>query len=112
MDSGETTSIVTLLTAKEHIDALQNNPERLSSWAEDPYLIRKYSLLMKMGKAAAPGQIGEIIVKGPDIMQGYWKEPALTGEAIIAGCMRTGDMARVDEEGYIYIVNTSSLIPK
>jgi len=101
---GETTSIVTLFTAKEHIEALQNNPERLSSCGR-PVFDSEVLVVDENGQEVAPGQIGEIIVIGPDIMQGYWKEPKLTGEAIIDGCMHTGDMARVDEEGFIFVVD-------
>jgi acyl-CoA synthetase (AMP-forming)/AMP-acid ligase II len=51
----------------------------------------------------SPGQLGEIIARGPNVMQGYWKRPEETNETLRGGWLRTGDMGTVDSEGYIYI---------
>ncbi|MBN2782458.1 MAG: AMP-binding protein, partial [Campylobacterales bacterium] len=51
------------------------------------------------------GEIGEIIVKGDCVMQGYYNNPDATNETIINGWLRTGDLAKVDEDGFIYIVD-------
>jgi fatty-acyl-CoA synthase len=59
----------------------------------------------KTGKDASPGEVGEIIIKGPTLMSGYWNRPDLTAETIRDGWLFTGDLARMDEEGYIYIVD-------
>ena len=59
----------------------------------------------KKGKEVGPGEIGEIIVKGPTVMSGYWNRPELTAETIRDGWLHTGDLARMDGEGYIYIVD-------
>jgi fatty-acyl-CoA synthase len=59
----------------------------------------------KMGKEVKPGEVGEIIVKGPTLMSGYWNRPDLTAETIRDGWLHTGDLAKTDEEGYIYIVD-------
>ena len=45
------------------------------------------------------------MVKGPQVMQGYWNHPAETAEAMPDGWLRTGDIASMDEEGYFYIVD-------
>jgi fatty-acyl-CoA synthase len=52
----------------------------------------------------APGESGEIIVKGPNVFSGYWNKPAETAEAMRRGWFHTGDMGRRDEEGFISIV--------
>jgi long-chain acyl-CoA synthetase len=56
-------------------------------------------------KELAQGEVGELMVKGPQVMQGYWNHPAETAEAMHDGWLRTGDIARMDEEGYFYIVD-------
>ncbi len=52
-----------------------------------------------------PGELGEIIVSGPNVMQEYWKRPKETAETLKGGWLRTGDVGMVDDEGYIYIVD-------
>ena len=49
------------------------------------------------------GEIGELLIKGPQVMKGYWHNPEATAQDIVNGWLRTGDLARVDEEGYFYI---------
>ena len=51
------------------------------------------------------GQIGEIVIRGHNVMKGYWRNPGATAETITDGWLKTGDLARVDEDGYFYIVD-------
>src|SRR5271166_5883826 len=51
------------------------------------------------------GEIGEIVIHGHNVMKGYWGNPEATAETITDGWLRTGDLARVDEDGYFYIVD-------
>jgi long-chain acyl-CoA synthetase len=53
----------------------------------------------------AEGEVGEIVIRGHNIMKGYWQRPDATAEAMRGGWFHSGDMARVDEEGYFYIVD-------
>ena len=58
------------------------------------------------GKVLATGEIGELCVKGPQVMKGYWQRPEETAKVIDGdGWLHTGDMARMDERGYFYIVD-------
>jgi len=50
---------------------------------------------------------GELLVRGPNVVQGYWNKPQATAEAFAEGWLHTGDIARVDEDGLIYIVDRS-----
>lgn len=51
------------------------------------------------------GQVGEVIARGPNVMQGYWKMPEATQDTLRHGWMHTGDMAYMDEEGFVFIVD-------
>jgi fatty-acyl-CoA synthase len=59
----------------------------------------------KDGSEVGPGQIGEIVVSGCITMSGYWGKPELTKEVIKDGWLHTGDLATVDEEGFLYVVD-------
>jgi long-chain acyl-CoA synthetase len=51
------------------------------------------------------GEVGEIVIRGHNVMKGYWQRPEATAEAMRGGWFHTGDMARVDEDGYFFIVD-------
>jgi len=58
------------------------------------------------GKEALPsGETGEIVVKAPQLMQGYWKNPEATAEMLRDGWLYTGDIGHLDEDGYLYITS-------
>lgn len=57
------------------------------------------------GEEVAQGEPGEIWFKGPLVMQGYWENPEETADAIVDGWLHTGDIAQMDEDGYLYIVD-------
>jgi len=59
------------------------------------------------GGIAAPGEIGEIEACGPNIMQGYWNREAETREVLVDGWLRTGDLGRLDADGYLTVVGRS-----
>jgi len=57
------------------------------------------------GQEVPVGEVGELVVKGPNVMKGYWKRPEETQKALRDGWLFTGDLARMDEDGYFYIVD-------
>ena len=57
------------------------------------------------GQELPPGQVGEIVVRGPNVMQGYYNQPEETALALRSGWLHTGDMGKKDADGYIYIVD-------
>jgi len=98
----ETTAAATFLMPADHERALRGKPELLLSCgralpgteiriadAEDRELPR--------------GTIGEILVRGPQLMRGYWNMPEASAEALRGGWMHTGDAAVMDEQGYVFI---------
>ncbi|HSI67924.1 MAG TPA: long-chain fatty acid--CoA ligase [Planococcus sp. (in: firmicutes)] len=56
-------------------------------------------------KEAPTGEVGELIIKGPQIMKGYWNMPEETANALRDGWLFTGDIAKMDEDGYVFIVD-------
>ena len=66
------------------------------------------SVLNREGKPVEVGQIGEIVARGRNVMVGYWNDPESTSDVLRRGGLHTGDMARIDEDGYIYIVGRRS----
>ncbi|MBL1085229.1 long-chain fatty acid--CoA ligase [Streptomyces actinomycinicus] len=57
------------------------------------------------GKDVPAGEVGEIAVRGHNVMTGYWNRPDATAEAVQDGWFRTGDLARQDDEGYLFVVD-------
>lgn len=62
-------------------------------------------LVAEDGGAVAPGEVGEIAIRGENIMTGYWNRPDATAEAIRDGWFHSGDLARVDDDGFYFIVD-------
>ena len=59
---------------------------------------------LETGEELPTGEVGELLIRGPQVMQGYWERPEATAECLSAdGWLRTGDIASIDEEGYVYI---------
>lgn len=62
-------------------------------------------IINEKGEDATPGEIGEILGRGPALMPGYYKRPDLTAQAIVDGWLHTGDLGYVDEDGFLYLVD-------
>ena len=59
----------------------------------------------EQGAELPAGEVGEIVIRGPNVMKGYWQRPDATAEAIRGGWFHSGDLAKVDEDGYFFIVD-------
>ncbi|MYB09563.1 MAG: long-chain fatty acid--CoA ligase [Acidimicrobiia bacterium] len=97
---------LTGLLPEDHDLAMAGRPELLDScgrvvpgvWIE---------LHDDNGALVVPGEVGEIWVKSEKVMAGYWRDPDQTAEALVGGWLRTGDLGRFDDDGYLYIVGRS-----
>ncbi len=72
-----------------------------------PYFGIEVRVVDKVGNDVPPGVPGEVITRGPHLISGYWNLPDATREAIRDGWFHTGDIAEVDEEGFVYIKDRS-----
>ncbi|MDZ7308983.1 MAG: AMP-binding protein, partial [candidate division KSB1 bacterium] len=61
-------------------------------------------VIKENGEEAAPGETGEIVARGANIMLGYWNQPEETRAALTQHGFHTGDLGRMDEEGFLYVV--------
>jgi long-chain acyl-CoA synthetase len=57
------------------------------------------------GETLLPGVVGELWAKGPQVVKGYWNKPEATAETFRDGWVKTGDLARIDEEGFCFIID-------
>ena len=101
----ETYAVGCVLTAADHKRALSNDRPDLVAAAGRPAAGCVITIRDPEGNALPPGEVGEICIRAGGVMRGYWKREDATTESIVNGEMRTGDAGRVDEEGYVFIVD-------
>jgi acyl-CoA synthetase (AMP-forming)/AMP-acid ligase II len=92
------------LTVEDHRLAAGSRPELLQSVGK-PLPTVEIRLLGDNGKQHVTGESGEIVVRAPQCMRGYWQQGEATSRAIVDGWLHTGDIGRFDDEGYLYIVD-------
>jgi len=101
----EAAPTATFLRPEDHVP--EGPPEqvnRLKSVGRELLMV-ELKLVRSDGSEVTPGEIGEILARGKNIMLGYWKKPKQTAETLRNGWLHTGDLGTVDQEGYIYLVD-------
>ena len=101
----ETSPILTTLDADQHVAAVKNgNYDRLRSVGR-PLMGLDLRLVDDDDNEVPRGSVGEIAVRGPNVTGGYLNRPQETAHAIRDGWFHTGDLARMDEDGFVYLVD-------
>ncbi|ODQ94369.1 acyl-CoA synthetase [Mycolicibacterium holsaticum] len=95
---------VLILGLDHHHRAITGEPGLLSA-AGQMECLATVRLVDDDMKDVPIGEIGEIVVSGDQVMKGYWRAEQATAEVLVDGWLRTGDLARMDEEGLVYIVD-------
>jgi len=98
----ELTAIATNLLPEDHRRALAGEPGLLLS-AGRALLGTEVRVVDAADHPVPPGVVGEVVVRGPQVMRGYWNRPDATAEALRGGFMHTGDAGTMDEAGFLYI---------
>src|SRR5579864_4556293 len=93
----ESSSAATIITGREFLE----RPDSVGR----PLPVVELRIVGPSGEELGPGQVGEVTIRGPLIMPGYWGRPEATAEAIVDGWLHTGDIGYVDGEGFLYITD-------
>lgn len=101
----EASGVLTFLRPEDHcLDGSAPDLRKLMSVGQEAIGV-EVRVVDEVGRPISSGQVGELIARGPTVFAGYFRDPSLTAETIRDGWLRTGDVASVDPEGYIYVVD-------
>lgn len=92
----------TFLTEVDHRLALNGRPDLLAS-AGRPLPGTELRIVDQSGRDCPPGEVGEVLLRGPQVFLGYWRLPEATAAAFDNGWLRSGDAGLVDPDGYLFI---------
>jgi acyl-CoA synthetase (AMP-forming)/AMP-acid ligase II len=96
----ELAPLATILRPRHHFPG----SPKLRSAGRATYCVN-VKIVDEAGNEVPRGEVGEVVVRGPNAMLGYWNHPELTAETLRDGWVHTGDAARMDEDGFIYIAD-------
>jgi long-chain acyl-CoA synthetase len=93
----ETSSVTTLNAGADYVA----KPDSVGP----PVPVCDVKVVAPDGRTLATGEVGELWIKGPNVVKGYWNKPEATAETFTDGWLHSGDLARIDDEGFVYIVD-------
>jgi acyl-CoA synthetase (AMP-forming)/AMP-acid ligase II len=100
----EVANQTTTLTKEDHVEALRTARYRLGSCGR-PIAIAQVRLVDGDDRDVRPGEAGEILIRGPHMMRGYWRREEETAKTMRGGWIHSADVAKADADGFIYIVD-------
>ncbi len=100
----EAYGLCTLMTAAEHAAALAAEPRRLTSVGRE-FGAAQVMIRSADGRACAAGEVGEICICAPWVTPGFWKNPELDAQRLKGGWLLTGDLGRMEADGYVYLAD-------
>lgn len=93
---------IAYLNEVDHQKALDGHPELLKSTGR-AVVLAELRIVDAEGREVPPGTVGEIVIRGPNVMKGYWRNPDKTAATIRDGWLHSGDAAYMDEQGYVFL---------
>jgi long-chain acyl-CoA synthetase len=93
----ETSSVTTMNAGDDYV----RKPDSVGP----PVPVCDVKVVDEDGRALALGEVGELWIKGPNVVRGYWNKPEATAATFTDGWLHSGDVARIDEEGFVFIVD-------
>ncbi|HVJ54006.1 MAG TPA: class I adenylate-forming enzyme family protein [Aliidongia sp.] len=93
----ETSAAVTNHGAEDYL----NRPDSCGP----PAPVSDLKIVGANGETLPPGEVGELWARGPNVVKGYWNKPEATAQTFVDGWVRTGDLAKLDEEGFCFIID-------
>jgi acyl-CoA synthetase (AMP-forming)/AMP-acid ligase II len=98
-------AVVSVLKAHQHVtDRDEAGIRRLASAGQE-FFGTKIRVTRPDGIDCRDGEIGEVLIRSPGLMQGYWRAPEATNESLRGGWFHTGDMGFLDQDGYLFLVD-------
>ena len=94
-----------VLDRLDHARLLDPDGERLAASAGREFLLAELRVVNERGEEAHCGEVGEVVVRGPHVARGYWRQDALNARAVRDGWLYTGDLAYRDADGYLFLVD-------
>lgn len=98
----EVAAVATMLSREDHRRALRGDRALLRS-AGRPVLGTQVRVVDAEGREVPAGETGEVVIRGPQLMSGYWRQDEESERALRGGWMHTGDVGHLDREGFLYV---------
>jgi long-chain acyl-CoA synthetase len=98
-----TTELGPLATCLRHEE--RHLDDELARSCGQPLIGAEIRILALDGRELPPGEVGEVVVRGPNVMREYWNKPEQTAAVLKNGWYQTGDLGRMDENGYVFLVD-------